>query len=97
MGLPMLEGPAAFGIISSIATAGLCLAYALPIGLRLLFAHHSFEPGPFHLGRYGCLFTVLMHFLSCSLPYSPTDVLAHSLICSSPHLCSRTLTCLLAT
>ena len=48
----MLGGAAAFDVASSIATAGLCLAYALPIGFRILFAHHSFEPGPFTLGRY---------------------------------------------
>ena len=53
MGLPMLAGAAAFDCASSIATAGLCLAYALPIAFRLVFAHDTFEPGPFTLGRYG--------------------------------------------
>lgn len=52
LGLPMLGGATAFDTASSIATAGLCLAYALPIGFRIVFAHHSFEPGPFSLGRY---------------------------------------------
>ncbi|KAL0051808.1 hypothetical protein WJX82_002508 [Trebouxia sp. C0006] len=52
LGLPMLGGATAFDTASSIATAGLCLAYALPIGFRIVFAHHSFEPGPFSLGRW---------------------------------------------
>ncbi len=52
MGLPILEGATAFGTSSSIATAGLCLAYALPIAFRFLFAHDNcLEPGPFSLGR----------------------------------------------
>ncbi|DBA70637.1 TPA: hypothetical protein ACH3X2_012020 [Trebouxia sp. C0005] len=52
LGLSMLGGVTAFDTASSIATAGLCLAYALPIGCRIVFAHHSFEPGPFSLGRW---------------------------------------------
>lgn len=51
LGLPMLAGATAFDCASSIATAGLCLAYAMPICFRLALAHDSFEPGPFTLGR----------------------------------------------
>lgn len=51
MGLPLIEGVSAFSTCSSIATAGLCIDYAMPIGCRLLFAGDSFEPGPFSMGR----------------------------------------------
>ena len=66
LGLPMLGGASAFDTASSIATAGLCLAYALPIGFRIMFAHHSFEPGPFSLGRY-CHPYRFMHSGPCAL------------------------------
>ena len=66
LGLPMLGGATAFDTASSIATAGLCLAYALPIGFRIVFAHHSFEPGPFSLGRY-CHRCLFMHSGPCAL------------------------------
>ncbi|KAL0027156.1 hypothetical protein WJX79_010857 [Trebouxia sp. C0005] len=52
LGLPMLAGANAFNVSSSIATSGLCLAYALPISFRMLLARDSFEPGPFSLGRW---------------------------------------------
>ncbi len=52
LGLPMLAGANAFNVSSSIATSGLCLAYALPISFRMLLARGSFEAGPFNLGRY---------------------------------------------
>ena len=51
MGLPLMAGATAFGTCSSIATAGLCIDYALPIGFRLFLAGDSFEPGPFTMGR----------------------------------------------
>jgi len=83
LGLPMLGGAIAFDTASSIATAGLCLAYALPIGFRIVFAHHSFEPGPFSLGRYchPCLF---MHSQPCELSlqctaYIPVEYLMQAL------------------
>ena len=51
MGLTLMQGAAAFGTCSSIASAGLCIDYALPIAFRLFLAGDSFEPGPFTLGR----------------------------------------------
>ena len=51
MGLPLMVGASAFSTCSSIATAGLCIDYALPIGLRLFIAGDTFEPGPFTMGR----------------------------------------------
>ncbi|DBA92368.1 TPA: hypothetical protein ACH3X1_015773 [Trebouxia sp. C0004] len=52
MGLPILAGTAAFAACTSISTAGLSLAYGLPIGIRLVYAQNYFEPGPFALGRW---------------------------------------------
>lgn len=51
MGLTLLQGAAAFNTCSSIASAGLCIDYALPIGFRAFLARGNFEPGPFTLGR----------------------------------------------
>jgi len=48
--LPLLQGVTAFFATTSIATVGLALAYGMPIGLHLI-SRHSFEPGPFTLGR----------------------------------------------
>lgn len=36
----------------SIATVGLCIAYALPIFFRLTVGRHAFKPGPFNLGPF---------------------------------------------
>ena len=55
LGLPLLKGPVAFAATTSIACAGLVLAYALPILLRLVVAKQMDEFGPFSLGRYACL------------------------------------------
>ena len=51
MGLTLLQGAAAFNTCSSIASAGLCIDYALPVGFRAILARSNFEPGPFTLGR----------------------------------------------
>ncbi len=51
MGLPLLQGPTAFLATTSIATVGLALCYATPIGLHVL-ASDRFEAGPFTLGKY---------------------------------------------
>ncbi|KAL0018124.1 hypothetical protein WJX77_006203 [Trebouxia sp. C0004] len=51
MGLPLLQGPAAFLATTSIATVGLALCYGLPIGLHVL-ASNRFEAGAFTLGRW---------------------------------------------
>lgn len=51
MGLPLIQGASVFNTCSSIATAGLCIDYAMPIGCRLFLAGDSFEPGPFTMGR----------------------------------------------
>ena len=63
MGLPLMKGASAFGTCSSIATAGLCMDYALPIGCRLFLAGPNFEPGPFKIGRQALM--LLSHSASC--------------------------------
>lgn len=51
MGLPLLGGTAAFLATTSIATAGLAMAYGTPILLRLI-CRQQFEAGPYNLGRW---------------------------------------------
>ena len=50
MGLPLLQGSAGFVATTSVATVGLALSYAIPIGLQAL-APHQFQAGAFTLGR----------------------------------------------
>ena len=51
MGLPLLGGTAAFLATTSIATAGLAMAYGTPILLRLI-CRQQIEAGPYNLGRW---------------------------------------------
>lgn len=68
MGLSLLHGAAVFNTCSSIASAGLCIDYALPIGFRLFLARNNFEPGPFTLGRYAVKQVLLpMQPVKCKL------------------------------
>jgi amino acid transporter len=53
LGLPMLGSVVAFTAVTSIATIGLYISYAIPILLRVTAARKSFEPGPWNLGRFG--------------------------------------------
>nr|GMD26657.1 amino-acid permease BAT1 homolog isoform X2 [Ipomoea batatas] len=53
MALTSLGSIVAFQAMTSIATIGLYIAYALPSFLRVTLARKSFVPGPFNLGRYG--------------------------------------------
>jgi amino acid permease (GABA permease) len=51
LGVPYLWSPTAYAAVTSIATIGLYIAYILPTLLRRL-AGDSFQPGPWHLGRW---------------------------------------------
>ncbi|CAL5012298.1 unnamed protein product [Urochloa decumbens] len=53
MALTSLGSQVAFQAMVSITTLGAYIAYALPIFFRVTTARESFEPGPFHLGKYG--------------------------------------------
>ncbi|XP_016486090.2 amino-acid permease BAT1 homolog [Nicotiana tabacum] len=53
MALTSLGSLVAFQAMTSIATIGLYIAYALPSLFRVTLARKSFTPGPFNLGRYG--------------------------------------------
>ncbi|KAK4363690.1 hypothetical protein RND71_018931 [Anisodus tanguticus] len=55
MALTSLGSLVAFEAMTSIATIGLYIAYALPIFLRVTLGRKSFTPGPFNLGKYGIL------------------------------------------
>ena len=51
LGLPYLWNATAYAAVTSIAVIGLYIAYVLPTFLRLRQGD-SFEPGPWHLGRW---------------------------------------------
>jgi amino acid permease (GABA permease) len=51
LGLPYLWNATAYAAVTSIAVIGLYIAYVLPTFLRLRQGA-SFEPGPWHLGRW---------------------------------------------
>ncbi|CAH9136601.1 unnamed protein product [Cuscuta epithymum] len=53
MALTSLGSLVAFQAMTSIATIGLYIAYALPSFFRVTLARKTFTPGPFNLGRYG--------------------------------------------
>nr|GLL41583.1 amino-acid permease BAT1 homolog [Ipomoea trifida] len=55
MALTSLGSLVAFQAMTSIATIGLYIAYALPSLFRVTLARNSFVPGPFNLGRYGVI------------------------------------------
>ena len=51
LGTPMLNNLQTFTAVTSIATIGLYISYALPILFKLLVARRAhWRPGPFHLG-----------------------------------------------
>ncbi|MEU9015836.1 amino acid permease [Streptomyces sp. NPDC048479] len=51
LGLPYLVNVSAYAAVTSIATVGLYIAYAVPTFLRLRLGRR-FERGPWHLGRW---------------------------------------------
>ncbi|KAI8824007.1 APC amino acid permease [Fimicolochytrium jonesii] len=50
--LPILGNSTAFAAITSIATIGLYVSYAIPVFLRLTLGRHTFRKGPVHLGKW---------------------------------------------
>ncbi|KAM3328493.1 amino-acid permease BAT1 isoform X1 [Capsicum galapagoense] len=55
MALTSLGSLVAFQAMTSIATIGLYIAYAIPIFLRLTLGRKTFSRGRFNLGRYGTI------------------------------------------
>ncbi|KAL7278252.1 hypothetical protein ACG7TL_008228 [Trametes sanguinea] len=51
LALPSLGSSVAFSAVTSIATIGLYISYAIPIALRVVY-RKRFERGPFHLGAF---------------------------------------------
>ncbi|KAG0245024.1 hypothetical protein BGX31_008117 [Mortierella sp. GBA43] len=52
LGLPFIWSEAAFSAIVSVNTIASSISYLIPILCRIVLARHTFEPGPFHLGRF---------------------------------------------
>ncbi|KAF9350491.1 hypothetical protein BGX26_011334 [Mortierella sp. AD094] len=52
LGLPYIWSLTAFSAIVSVNTIASSISYLIPILCRIVLARDSFEPGPFHLGRF---------------------------------------------
>ncbi|KAI9275653.1 amino acid permease-domain-containing protein, partial [Phascolomyces articulosus] len=67
LGLPSLGNDTAFSAITSVATIGLFLSYAIPIACKLL-NRKAFRRGPLHLGRFsepiGCIALLWIAFIT---------------------------------
>lgn len=51
LGLPYIWSPTAFSAIISVNTIASSISYLIPILCRIVLARHTFQPGPFHLGK----------------------------------------------
>ncbi|KAK3812997.1 MAG: amino acid/metabolite permease [Benniella sp.] len=51
LGLPFIWSETAFAAIVSVNTIASSISYLIPILCRIVLARHTFEPGPFSLGR----------------------------------------------
>lgn len=51
LSLPALGNSTAFSAITSVATIGLYISYAVPIVAKII-NRKQFVPGPLHLGRF---------------------------------------------
>ncbi|CAO3575135.1 unnamed protein product [Mortierella alpina] len=61
LGLPYIWSETAYSAIVSVNTIASSISYLIPILCRILLARHTFEPGPFHLGR----FSIPVGIVSC--------------------------------
>ncbi|KAG1177911.1 hypothetical protein G6F70_001038 [Rhizopus microsporus] len=61
LGLPSLGNSTAFSAITSVATIGLYISYAVPIFAKLLNRGH-FVRGPLHLGRFSDIIGIISIF-----------------------------------
>ncbi|KAF8980875.1 hypothetical protein BGZ46_003581 [Entomortierella lignicola] len=52
LGLPYIWSETAFSAIVSVNTIASSISYLIPILCRIVLARDSFEPGPFHLGKF---------------------------------------------
>src|SRR5690606_6321489 len=50
-GLPYIWSKTAFFAIISVNTIASSVSYLIPILCRIILVRHTFEPGPFNLGR----------------------------------------------
>jgi hypothetical protein len=61
LGLLVFAGNQAINAVFAISVTGLYIAYSIPIAARYL-GDNDFEPGPFNLGIFVCLFTTTPQF-----------------------------------
>ncbi|KAG0206073.1 hypothetical protein BGX28_002432 [Mortierella sp. GBA30] len=52
LGLPYIWSQTAYSAIVSVNTIASSISYLIPILCRIVLARHTFEPGPFNLGRF---------------------------------------------
>ncbi|KAF9951337.1 hypothetical protein BGZ72_007132 [Mortierella alpina] len=52
LGLPYIWSETAYSAIVSVNTIASSISYLIPILCRIILARHTFEPGPFNLGRF---------------------------------------------
>ncbi|KAF9426611.1 hypothetical protein BGZ76_002678 [Entomortierella beljakovae] len=52
LGLPFIWSETAFSAIVSVNTIASNISYLIPILCRIVLARETFEPGPFHLGKF---------------------------------------------
>ncbi|KAG0347930.1 hypothetical protein BGZ54_004764, partial [Gamsiella multidivaricata] len=51
LGMPYIWSETAYSAIVSVNTIASSISYLIPILCRIVLARHTFEPGPFHLGK----------------------------------------------
>ncbi|KAF8927863.1 hypothetical protein BGZ58_010071 [Dissophora ornata] len=52
LGLPYIWSQTAYSAIVSVNTIASSISYLIPILCRIVLARHTFQPGPFHLGKF---------------------------------------------
>ncbi|KAI8988111.1 amino acid/polyamine transporter I [Mycotypha africana] len=76
VGVLYMVNSTAYEAIVSVNTIGSQMSYLVPILLRITTSRHTFEPGPFHLGRFslpcGILSSCWLVF-TCALFICPTE------------------------
>ncbi|KAI9307658.1 amino acid/polyamine transporter I [Cunninghamella echinulata] len=90
IGLLFIISTTAYNAIVSVNTVASSFAYFIPIFLRLTVARKTFQPGPFHLGKYAnmihltsccwILFTSVLFLCPTEYPITPLNMNYSSLI-----------------
>jgi amino acid transporter len=79
--LLIFAGDIAIGAIFSVGAISAYVAFSIPIGIKVFYAHKRFRPGPWNLGRYSlpigylsCFYVVLMTPILCFPQYRGADL-----------------------